>query len=251
MDAHVRISNLNASYGDMPVLKNISLEIPRRQVTAIMGPSGCGKSTLLSTLNRFFELSENGRMSGKIEVDGQDIYAPDVDVTEVRKRIGLLAQKPFPLPMSIFDNVAYGIRLHRTRKDTQAERQAVQHYLELAGLWDEVKDRLHAPAARLSLGQQQRLCLARGLAIEPELILGDEPTSSLDPFAAQHIEQRLLALKLEYTVVIVTHTLRQARRLADYAVFMFLGEVIEAGPAAQIFSAPQQARTREYFEGVF
>jgi phosphate transport system ATP-binding protein len=173
-----------------------------------------------------------------------------MDVTEIRKKAGLLAQRPYPLPMSIFENVAYGMRIHGMKKGRDLEK-AVQHYLEVSGLWDEVRERLHAPATGLSLGQQQRLCLARGLAVEPEIILGDEPTSALDPISSQNIEARLLDLKDEYTTVIVTHTLRQAKRLGDYVVFMYLGEVVESGPAQEVFSNPKQARTQAYLEGQF
>ncbi|MDD2695586.1 MAG: phosphate ABC transporter ATP-binding protein [Anaerolineales bacterium] len=250
MNAHVQIRNLNAFYGDNRALKDIQLDIPRSQITVIMGPSGCGKTTLLKCLNRFLELNDGTRITGQVLVDGEDIYAPGVDVTEIRKKTGLLAQRPYPLPMSIYDNVAYGLRIHGIKKGRELEA-AVRHYLEVAGLWEEVKDRLHAPATGLSIGQQQRLCLARGLAVEPELLLGDEPTSALDPISAQHIEKRLLDLKQQYSVVLVTHILRQAKRLADYVIFMYLGEVVEAGPAHEVFEHPRQERTRAYLEGQF
>ncbi|MDD5466171.1 MAG: phosphate ABC transporter ATP-binding protein [Anaerolineales bacterium] len=250
MNAHVQIRNLNAFYGDNRALKDIQLDIPRSQITVIMGPSGCGKTTLLKCLNRFLELNDGTRITGQVLVDGEDIYAPGVDVTEIRKKTGLLAQHPYPLPMSIYDNVAYGLRIHGIKKGRELE-VAVRHYLEVAGLWEEVKDRLHAPATGLSIGQQQRLCLARGLAVEPELLLGDEPTSALDPISAQHIEKRLLDLKQQYSVVLVTHILRQAKRLADYVIFMYLGEVVEAGPAHEVFEHPRQERTRAYLEGQF
>jgi phosphate transport system ATP-binding protein len=249
--AHIRIRNLETSYGDLPALKNVSLEIPRNQITVIMGPSGCGKTTLLKCLNRFLELTDQTRLRGEVLIDDEDIYAPGVDVTEIRKKTGLLAQRPHPLPMSIYDNVAYGLRIHGICRRGAEMDQRVRHYLELAGLWEEVKDRLSAPASGLSIGQQQRLCLARGLAVEPEILLGDEPTSALDPISAQHIEKRLLELKNEYTVVLVTHILRQARRLADYVVFMYMGEVVECGPARQVFNQPSQERTRAYLEGQF
>ena len=249
--AHIQIQNLNAYYGQSQALKDINLEIPRSQITVIMGPSGCGKTTLLKSINRFLELGEGIRLEGKVLIDGENIYDPDVDVTEMRKKTGLLAQRPYPLPMSIYDNVAYGMRIHSLTK-TRAERdERVRHYLEIAGLWAEVKDRLHFPATSLSIGQQQRLCLARGLAVEPEILLGDEPTSALDPISAQHIEKRLLDLKSQYTVVLVSHILRQARRLADYVVFIYLGEVIEAGPAHELFDHPRQERTHAYLEGQF
>ncbi len=249
MDAHIRVRNLNAFYGRQQALKDINIEIPRRQITVIMGPSGCGKTTLLKTFNRFLELTDGTRVSGEVLVDDQNIYASEVDVTEVRKRVGLLAQRPAPLPMSIYDNVVYGMHIHRMKKERRQYKQAVRHYLEIAGLWEEVQKRLHDPATSLSIGQQQRLCLARGLAVEPEIILGDEPTSALDPISSQNIEQRLLDLKQSYTTVIVTHTLRQAKRLADYVIYMYLGEVLEAGPAGKVFEDPQHPRTRAYLEG--
>jgi phosphate transport system ATP-binding protein len=249
MDAHIQVRNLNAFYGKQQALKSVNLEIPKNQITAIIGPSGCGKTTLLKTLNRFFELTENTQLTGEVLVDGQNIYERDVDVTEVRKVVGLLAQRPTPLPMSIYENVAYGMRIHKIKKDSREYKEAVRHYLEIAGLWDEVRNRLHDPATSLSIGQQQRLCLARGLAVEPEIILGDEPTSALDPISSQNIEQRLLDLKHQYTTVIVTHTLRQAKRLADYVIYMYLGEVVEAGPAQEVFNNPRHRRTKAYLEG--
>lgn len=251
MDAHIQVRDLNVYYGKNQALKNINLDIPKKQITVIMGPSGCGKTTLLKSLNRFLELSDGTRITGQVLVDEQDIYADDVDVTEVRKRVGLLAQRPYPLPMSIYENVAYGLHIHQMRNSKKSYKEAVKHYLEVAGLWEEVQKRLHEPATGLSIGQQQRLCLARGLAIEPEIILGDEPTSALDPISSQNIEQRLLDLKSEYTTVIVTHTLRQAKRLADHVIFMYLGEVVESGPAQQVFNNPKQERTRAYLEGLF
>jgi phosphate transport system ATP-binding protein len=251
MEAHIQIRDLSAHYGEGMALKNINLEFPRQQITVIMGPSGCGKTTLLKTINRFLELTDDTKLNGQVLIDGEDIYAPGVDVTEIRKKTGLLAQRPHPLPMSIYDNVAYGLRIHRMCKDGCDMDERVQHYLEAAGLWEEVKDRLPKPASGLSIGQQQRLCLARGLAVEPEILLGDEPTSALDPISAQHIEKRLQELKQQYTVVLVTHILRQARRLADYVVFMYLGEVIECGPAHEVFEHPQQEKTQAYLAGQF
>ncbi|MEW5939076.1 MAG: ATP-binding cassette domain-containing protein, partial [Chloroflexota bacterium] len=207
--------------------------------------------TLLKTFNRFLELTDGTRVEGKVLVDGQDIYERDADVTEVRKRVGLLAQRPYPLPMSIYENVAYGLHIHQMKKNRDEYRAAVRHYLEVAGLYEEVKHRLMSPATSLSIGQQQRLCLARGLAIEPEIILGDEPTSALDPISSQNIEARLLELKQQYTTVIVTHTLRQAKRLADYIIYMYMGKVIESGPAKEVFTNPKHERTRQYLEGLF
>jgi phosphate transport system ATP-binding protein len=251
MDTHIKIRDLSVRYGERTVLENINLEIPRGQITVIMGPSGCGKTTLLKGINRFLELVDDAHVSGQVLIDDQDIYAPGVDVTEIRKTIGLLAQRPYPLPMSIYDNVAYGMRIHQMVRNGADMDSKVRHYLEEAGLWEEVRDRLHKPATALSLGQQQRLCLARGLAVNPAVLLGDEPTSALDPISAQHIEQRLMALKQEYTIVLVTHILRQAKRLADYVIFMYLGEMVECGPAQEVFAHPQQERTRAYLAGQF
>ena len=250
-NTHIQVKNLNAYYGKQHALKDINIEIPKNQITVIMGPSGCGKTTLLKTFNRFFELNENVNLTGEVLVDGENIYDPSVDVTEVRKVVGLLAQRPTPLPMSIYDNIAYGMRIHQMKKDRVEYKQSVRHYLEIAGLWEEVQKRLHDPATSLSIGQQQRLCLARGLAVEPEIILGDEPTSALDPISSQNIESRLLELKKDYTIVIVTHTLRQAKRLADHVIYMYLGEVAEAGPAHEVFTTPKHERTKQYLEGLF
>jgi len=251
MDAHIRIIDLSVRYGDLKVLDKINLEIPRNQITVIMGPSGCGKTTLLKGMNRFLELVDDAHVSGQVMIDDQDIYAPGTDVTEIRKHSGLLAQRPYPLPMSIYDNVAYGMRIHRTVRKGPEMDAKVRHYLQEAGLWEEVKDRLNKPATALSLGQQQRLCLARGLAVNPAVLLGDEPTSALDPVSAQHIEQRLIALKQEYTTVLVTHILRQAKRLADYVIFMYMGEMVECGQAKDVFENPQKERTRAYLTGQF
>ena len=251
MDAHIQVKNLNAYYDGAQALKDINIEIPRQQITVIMGPSGCGKTTLLKTFNRFLELTDGTRVEGEVLVDGQNIYERGVDVTEVRKRVGLLAQRPFPLPMSIYENVAYGLHIHQMKNSRDEYRAAVKHYLQVAGLYEEVKHRLMSPATSLSIGKQQRLCLARGLAIEPEIILGDEPTSALDPISSQNIEARLLELKKDYTTVIVTHTLRQAKRLADYVIYMYMGEVIESGPAKEVFTNPKHERTRQYLEGLF
>jgi len=260
-ECHIRTKDLNAWYHDEQALKNITVEIPPRGITAIIGPSGCGKSTLLKSLNRLLEETEGVRVTGQVLIDDVNIYRPGVDVTEIRTRIGMLAPKPFPLPMSIYDNVAYGPRIHRQRLFLKQGRprpkgngnildQVVQDHLQVAGLWDEVKDRLRSPASRLSTGQQQRLCLARALAVEPEALLCDEPTSALDPISAQRIEAQLQALKADMTIVVVTHILRQARRLADHVIFMWLGELVEAGPAAQVFNSPRDERTRAYLTGI-
>jgi phosphate transport system ATP-binding protein len=249
LKTHISVQNLNVYFGKQHVLKDISVDIPDKKITAIIGPSGCGKTTLLKSFNRLIDMMDGVKVSGKVLVDGEDIFDPNADVTHVRKKMGLLLQKPYPLPMSIYDNIAYGPRIHGTRNRKELNR-IVEHYLKQTSLWDEVKDRLHQPASSLSVGQQQRLCLARGLAIQPEIILGDEPTSSLDPRSSQRIEERFLELKKEYTVVIVTHILRQAKRLADYVVFLYLGELIEHGPAEQLFGNPQQELTKEYMGGI-
>jgi phosphate transport system ATP-binding protein len=246
--APISIRGLSVFYGDLRVLKDIDLDIPAKKITVVIGPSGCGKTTLLKSLNRLLDTDEDVRVRGRVLLDGEDIYGPRVEVTRIRKKMGLLSQKPQVLPMSIRDNVAYGPRIHGLRSRRELDR-VVEHYLRTAGLWEEVKDRLHEPASTLSVGQQQRLCLARGLAVEPEIILGDEPTSALDPASSQNVERRLAELKREYTVVVVTHILRQARRIADYIAFLYLGELVEHGPAAEIFAAPKDPRTRAYLTG--
>jgi phosphate transport system ATP-binding protein len=243
----LRIRGLNVFYGDLRVLRDISLDIPANKITVIIGPSGCGKTTLLKSLNRLLDTAEGVRVSGQVLLDGEDIYAPRIEVTRIRRKMGLLSQRPQVLPMSIYENVAYGPRIHGLRAGKDLDRR-VEHYLQMAGLWDEVKDRLREPASVLSVGQQQRLCLARGLAVEPEIILGDEPTSALDPQSSQNVERRLTELKRNYTVVVVTHILRQARRVADYLAFLYLGELVEHGPAAEVFAAPRDPRTRAYLK---
>jgi phosphate transport system ATP-binding protein len=246
---HISVQNLNVFYGNQQVLKNISIDIPDKKIIAIIGPSGCGKTTLLKSFNRLIDSVEGVRVSGRVLVDGENIFDPRTEVTHIRKKMGLLAQNPYPLPMSIYDNVAYGPRIHGIKNKKTLDR-IVEHHLKEASLWDEVKDRLHSPASKISVGQQQRLCLARGLAVEPEIILADEPTSALDPKSSQRIEQSFLRLKSHYTVIIVTHILRQARRLADYVVFLYCGELIEHGPAKEIFENPTQEMTKEYIKGV-
>ena len=244
MQQSLATKDLNVWYGEQHALKGISIDLPIRRITAIIGPSGCGKSTYLKSLNRLLELNEDVRVEGEVLLDGENIYAPEVDVTDVRTRIGMLAQKPFPLPMSIYDNVAYGMRIHGQKNSRIKE--GVESALQAVGLWNEVAERLKAPATGLSGGQQQRLCLARAIAVEPEILLCDESTASLDPIAAQGIESLLLELRGQYTLVMVTHSIAQARRLADYVMFMWLGELVEHGPAGQFFDAPREALTREY-----
>lgn len=244
----INLRNVSVFYGKNRVLNNISLNIPENSITVIIGPSGCGKTTLLKCFNRLLDEVEEARVEGEILLDGKNIHDPDVDVTQIRKKMGLLSQKPQVLPMSIYDNVAFGPRLHGLRGKTELDR-LVEKYLRLAGLWDEVKNRLDEPASRLSIGQQQRLCLARGLAVEPEILLCDEPTSALDPQSSRNVEAQLLRLKNSYTIVLVTHILRQARRLADYVAFLYLGELIEFGPASEVLVSPQDPRTRAYITG--
>ncbi len=245
---HISIQNLSVFFGQQRVLKDITIDIPDKTITVIIGPSGCGKTTLLKSLNRLLDPLVDVKVRGKIFVDGEDIYDPKIEVTHIRKKMGLLSQKPQALPMSIYDNVAYGPRIHGHKGKRKLDK-IVEHYLRVAGLWDEVKDRLGEPASRLSVGQQQRLCLARGLAVEPEIILGDEPTSALDPQSSQNVERRLAELKKDYTVIVVTHILRQAKRIADYIAFLYLGELVEHGPAEEVFANPQDPRTRAYLTG--
>lgn len=247
--AHIRVEDLNVHFRSEHVLKNVSLSIPDRKITAIIGPSGCGKTTLLRSFNRLIDATEGVRVSGRVLVDDENILDPRAEVTHIRKKMGLLLQKPYPLPMSIYDNVAYGPRIHGIR-DRRRLDEIVERFLKKASLWDEVRERLNQPASALSLGQQQRLCLARGLAVEPAIILGDEPTSALDPQSSQRIEQTFTELKRDYTIVIVTHILRQARRLADHVIFLYLGELVEQGPAWDFFNNPKQPMTREYIKGL-
>ena len=245
---HISVQNLNLYYGANHALKNISIDIPDKKVTSFIGPSGCGKTTLLKTLNRLHDSSLEVRVEGKVLLDGEDIYAKGVDVTAIRKKMGLLSQRPFPLPMSIYDNIAYGPRIHGERDKHKLDHM-VEQYLKDVALWDEVKDRLKAPASRLSIGQQQRLCLARGLAVEPEIILGDEPTSALDPVSTQKIEELFIQLKEKYTIVLVTHILRQARRVSDYCAFIYMGEIIEFAPTEQLLLDPKEKLTKDYVRG--
>jgi phosphate transport system ATP-binding protein len=246
----IRVENLDVYINDQHILKDINLSIPDKSITCIIGPSGCGKSTFLKTLNRMHDESPEVDISGKVFVDDENIYGPRVNVIDTRKKMGLLAQRPCPLPMSIFDNVAYGPRIHGLKK-RKAINQTVIQYLQYVGLWDEVRGRVRSSASQLSIGQQQRLCLARGLAIEPEYILGDEATSSLDPLSTKIIEELFIKLKEKYTIILVTHTLRQARRIADYIVFMYMGEIIEAGTTDELFNHPKKRLTKDYLSGNF
>jgi len=246
----IRIENLDVYIEDQHILKDINVAIPEKSITCIIGPSGCGKTTLLKTLNRMHDETPEVRINGKVYVDDLNIYDKGVNVIDIRKKMGLLAQRPCPLPMSIFDNVAYGPRIHGIRK-RKAINQTVIQYLQYVGLWDEVRGRVRSSASRLSIGQQQRLCLARGLAVDPEIILADEPTSALDPISSQAIEEKFVELKKNYTIVLVTHILRQARRVADNVIFMYMGEVIEQGTAEQIFNDPKEEKTKAYLKGLF
>jgi len=246
----IRIENLDVYIENQHILKDINLTIPEKRITCIIGPSGCGKSTFLKTLNRMHDETPEVKISGKVFVDDENIYDPHVNVIDTRKKMGLLAQRPCPLPMSIFDNVAYGPRIHGIKR-RKAINQTVIQYLQYVGLWDEVRERVRTSATRLSIGQQQRLCLARGLAIEPEYILGDEATSALDPLSTKKIEELFVKLKEKYTIILVTHTLRQAKRIADNIIFMYLGKIIEAAPTEEFFNNPKKQLTKEYLSGSF
>lgn len=247
----IKTENLNVYIKGNHILKNVNLELPEKQITCIIGPSGCGKSTLLRTLNRLIDSTEDVKIDGKVLVDGHDIISSGSEITELRRKIGLVSQRPCPLPMSIFDNVAYGCRINKMYKRRRTLVYHVQKILKDVGLWDEVRGRVRTPAVRMSIGQQQRLCLARSLAVEPEYILADEATSALDPISSKTIEDLFISLKNDYTIIMVTHTLRQALRIADNVVFMYLGEIIETGPAEQIFNHPQQELTKKYLSGAF
>ncbi|HLO92136.1 MAG TPA: phosphate ABC transporter ATP-binding protein [Lentimicrobium sp.] len=246
----IRICDLNLSIGKQQILKNINIQIPEKKITVILGPSGCGKTTLLKSLNRLTDLYPEMMVSGSIMIGEDDILHTNEDITILRQRMGLLSQRPYPLPMNIYNNVAFGLRISGRKKKKYLDKR-VEHYLKQANLWEEVKDRLKDPASALSIGQQQRLCLARGLAVDPDIILADEPTSALDPISSEAIEKKFVELKQQYTIVMVTHVLRQARRIADYVVFMYLGEVIEQGTAEQVFENPQNEITKQYLKGSF
>ena len=247
----IKVKDLNIHIGDAHILKNVTAEIPKNKITCIIGPSGCGKSTLLRTFNRIIDTTEGVKIEGNIWLGDHNIVTSHgADKIELRRHVGLVPQRPCPLPMSIYDNIAYGCRIHGI-SGKEKLNQVVEHYLKSIGLWDEVKDRLKQPASRLSGGQQQRLCLARSLAVEPTVLLADESTSALDPISSKKVEQLFVDLKKDYTVVMVTHTLQQAQRVADYVIFMYLGEVIEAGPAKEVFNNPQNELTQKYLDGAF
>ncbi|WP_448861277.1 phosphate ABC transporter ATP-binding protein PstB [Clostridium sp.] len=250
METKISTSDLNLYYGNNHALKNINLDIYENQITAFIGPSGCGKSTYLKTLNRMNDLVPNVTIDGKVLIDGEDIYDPKVDTTLLRKKVGMVFQQPNPFPMSIYDNIAYGPRIHGIKGKAELDA-IVEKSLRGAALWDEVKDRLKRSALGLSGGQQQRLCIARALAVEPEILLMDEPTSALDPISTLKIEDLMGELKKNYTVVIVTHNMQQATRIADYTAFFLVGEVIEYAPTTDLFSHPREKKTEDYITGRF
>src|SRR6476660_1961040 len=241
----LNVRNLNVRSKNAEILKNINLKVPKNAITVLLGPSGCGKTTLLKCMNRLTDLYSELKVSGSIEIDGQDIFSQKHDITQLRQKMGLVMQRPFPLPMSIYGNIAYGLKIKGVHNKKIINEKVEKHLREVA-LWDEVKDRLKTSAQRLSIGQQQRLCLARGLAVEPEIILADEPTSALDPISSRVIEEEFLKLKNDYTIILVTHILRQAKRIADYVIFMYYGEIIEYGDAEEIFENPKTNILKEY-----
>jgi phosphate transport system ATP-binding protein len=249
-EARIQARNLDFYYGSVRALKNVTIDCHDRQVTAIIGPSGCGKSTFIRTLNRMNDVIPGTRIEGTILLDGRDIHAPDVDVVELRRRVGMVFQKPNPFPKSIFDNIAYGLRINGL-KDKRKLEEVVERSLRGAALWDEVKDRLDDNAFALSGGQQQRLCIARSLAVEPEVILFDEPCSAIDPIATAKVEDLIEKLKTRYTVVIVTHNMQQAARVSDYTAFMMLGELVEFDRTDKIFTNPSNKLTEDYITGRF
>ncbi len=248
--ARISLRNLDFYYGASKALKGVNLDIPDRQVTGMIGPSGCGKSTLLRVLNRMYSLYPNQRAEGEAVMDGVNIIGPETDLNELRAKIGMVFQKPTPFPMTIHENIAFGIRLHETLSRAQMDER-VEWALTRAAIWGEVKDRLHTSAMGLSGGQQQRLCIARTIAVRPDVILFDEPTSALDPISTLKIEELIDELKRDFTIVIVTHNMQQAARCADQVAFFYLGELIEVAPAAEMFTAPKHQRTQEYITGRF
>ena len=246
----IDVSNMDLYYGDFHALKNINLSIEDNEVTAFIGPSGCGKSTLLKSINRMNDLVPGCRITGEMLLDGENIYSGKMDVNGLRKRVGMVFQKPNPFPMSIYDNIAYGPRTHGVRSKAKLD-DIVEQSLRQAALWDEVKDRLKKSALGMSGGQQQRLCIARALAVQPEVLLMDEPTSALDPISTSKIEDLAVELKKDYTIVMVTHNMQQAARISDKTAFFLLGEVVEYGETEQIFSMPKDKRTEDYITGRF
>jgi phosphate transport system ATP-binding protein len=249
-DARIAISDLSFFYGDNKALKSIRLDIPARQVTGMIGPSGCGKSTLLRVLNRMYSLYPNQRAEGEVMMDGQNIIADDADLNEIRSKVGMVFQKPTPFPMTIYENIAFGVRLHEKLSKAQMDER-VEWALSRAAIWTETKDRLRTSAMGLSGGQQQRLCIARTIAVRPEVILLDEPTSALDPISTLKIEELIDELKRDFTIAIVTHNMQQAARCADQVAFFYLGELIEVAPADRLFTAPNHPKTQEYITGRF
>jgi phosphate transport system ATP-binding protein len=246
----IQTDSVNLHYGTTQALKSISVTLGERLVTAFIGPSGCGKSTFLRCFNRMNDLIDSVRVTGSIRIGGQDIYSPDVDVIELRKRIGMVFQRSNPFPKSIYDNITYGLKLHGMKAKSDLDA-AVEQSLRGAALWDEVKDRLNTSALGLSGGQQQRLCIARAIAIKPEILLMDEPASALDPIATAKIEELIIELKREFTIVIVTHNMQQAARISDHTAFFYLGELIEFGPTAKLFTNPSKKQTEDYVTGRF
>jgi phosphate transport system ATP-binding protein len=246
----ISIRDLNFFYGTHRALKDISLDLPEKQVTGMIGPSGCGKSTLLRVMNRMYDLYPGQRATGEVRMDDTNIIEPGIDLNALRARIGMVFQKPTPFPMTIYDNIAFGVKLHERLSKAQMDER-VEWSLTRAALWGEVKDRLNTSAMGLSGGQQQRLCIARTIAVRPEVILLDEPTSALDPISTLKIEELIDELKQDFTIVIVTHNMQQAARCADQVAFFYLGEMVECAPAAQLFTAPKQKRTQEYVTGRF
>ncbi len=248
--ARVSIRNLDFFYGTNQALRNINIDFPDRQTTAMIGPSGCGKSTLLRVLNRMYDLYPGQRAEGQVLISGENIIGPGLNLNLLRRRVGMVFQKPTPFPKSIYENVVFGVRLHEKLSKTEMDER-VEWALTRAALWGEVKDRLHASALGLSGGQQQRLCIARSIAVRPEVLLLDEPTSALDPISTLKIEELVDELKRDFTIVIVTHNMQQAGRCADQVAFFYLGELVEAGPATQLFTAPRERKTQEYITGRF
>lgn len=246
----ISVQDLNLWYGNHQALHHINMEIPEKSITAFIGPSGCGKSTLLKTLNRMNDLVKGVRITGSVCYLGQDIHAPEVEVSELRRQIGMVFQKPNPFPMSIYDNIAYGPRTHGV-KSRAALDEIVEKSLRGAAIWDEVKDRLNKSALGMSGGQQQRLCIARALAVEPEVLLMDEPTSALDPISTSKVEELATELKENYTIVMVTHNMQQAARISDKTAFFLLGELVEMGPTERVFATPVDKRTEDYISGRF